>query len=187
MLVTIALTSANEVLCTCRYIFQIPETADRFKDVPGFDAAQGTVVTPGRHPAHRRQLSRVAPGRAGPDLDGGDRRWNDRDDRFPPGLVPGSFASSHRRATVLRVCSGLLRAVTVEVVARSANVARVTLCRHFPSGNELPGCGLNPDSGRTERARAAVAGFLHVQRAQSRTTAGPSSPARARPGIWPER
>ena len=46
------------------------------------------------------------------------------------------------RARLLEAAAGLLRtggpsAVTVDAVTRGANVARATLYRHFPSGNEL--------------------------------------------------
>ena len=46
------------------------------------------------------------------------------------------------RARLLEAATALLRtggpsAVTVDAVTRGANVARATLYRHFPSGNEL--------------------------------------------------
>src|ERR1700682_1872104 len=47
------------------------------------------------------------------------------------------------RARLLDAATALLRsggpsAVTVDAVTRAANVARATLYRHFPSGNDLP-------------------------------------------------
>ncbi len=44
-------------------------------------------------------------------------------------------------ATLLR--SGGPSAVTVEAVTRTANVARATLYRHFPSGNDLLAAAFN--------------------------------------------
>src|SRR6202012_4550799 len=52
------------------------------------------------------------------------------------------------RARLLEAAAALLRsggpsAVTVDAVTRTANVARATLYRHFPSGNDLLAAALN--------------------------------------------
>src|ERR1700730_2499891 len=52
------------------------------------------------------------------------------------------------RARLLEAAAALLRsggpsAVTVDAVTRSANVARATLYRHFPSGNDLLAAAFN--------------------------------------------
>src|SRR4030088_2111547 len=63
-----------------------------------------------------------------------------------PGSRVGSATSDPRparsRARLLDAATSLLRsggpsAVTVDAVTRAANVARATLYRHFPSGNDL--------------------------------------------------
>ena len=54
----------------------------------------------------------------------------------------------HFRARLLEAATALLRsggpsAVTVDAVTRGANVARATLYRHFPSGNDLLAAAFN--------------------------------------------
>src|ERR1700688_516031 len=69
-----------------------------------------------------------------------------------PGLRVGPASRDPRparsRARLLDAATALLRsggpsAVTIDAVTRSANVARATLYRHFPSGNDLLAAAFN--------------------------------------------
>jgi AcrR family transcriptional regulator len=81
------------------------------------------------------------------------------------------------RARLLDAATSLLRsggpsAVTVDAVTRASNVARATLYRHFPSGNDLlaaafhaliPPAPVPPDEGSLrDRLIAALAGFAEL-------------------------
>lgn len=81
------------------------------------------------------------------------------------------------RAKLLAAATALLRAggpsaVTVDAVIRASNVARATLYRHFPSGNDLlaaafhaliPPAPLPPESGALrDRLIAALDGFADL-------------------------
>ena len=81
------------------------------------------------------------------------------------------------RARLLDAATALLRsggpsAVTVDAVTRASNVARATLYRHFPSGNDLlaaafhaliPPAPIPPDTGSLrDRLIAATAGFAEL-------------------------
>ena len=87
------------------------------------------------------------------------------------------------RARLLDAATALLRsggpsAVTVDAVTRAANVARATLYRHFPSGNDLlaaafhaliPPAPMPPDEGSLrDRLIAAGAGSGRVDRRGAR-------------------
>lgn len=81
------------------------------------------------------------------------------------------------RARLLDAATALLRsggpsAVTVDAVTRASNVARATLYRHFPSGNDLlaaafhaliPPAPIPPDEGSLrDRLIAATSGFAEL-------------------------
>jgi AcrR family transcriptional regulator len=81
------------------------------------------------------------------------------------------------RARLLDAATALLRsggpnAVTVDAVTRASNVARATLYRHFPSGNDLlaaafhaliPPAPIPPDTGSLrDRLIAATKGFAEL-------------------------